>query len=280
MPFLELFDETLDINATGNYELIIQVSGDCITFCILDSIREKFILIRSTSADQGRGFSTEGLSEIITRDDFLVRQYMKVTLILPSERYTLVPSALFDPARKDEYHSQSFGREIRETILACRLTEPDLNIVYSVDSDLCEMLYSRFPSANLLHSLKPLLTSAVRASGRTAGNYISINCESSHFDISVFSAGSLKFCNSFSYKSTSDILYFAMNVLNMIKAGRDDIINLSGAVSKDDALWSGLSVYFRNVRTAMPPPGYAFSYVFGDVEIQRYMNLFLAPGCA
>jgi hypothetical protein len=86
MPFLELFDETLDINATGNYELIIQVSGDCITFCILDSIREKFILIRSTSADQGRGFSTEGLSEIITRDDFLVRQYMKVTLILPSER--------------------------------------------------------------------------------------------------------------------------------------------------------------------------------------------------
>jgi hypothetical protein len=70
-----------------------------------------------------------------------------------------------------------------------------------------------------------------------------------------------------------------MNVLNKIQAGRDDTINLSGSVSKNDALFTGLNVYFRNIRTALPPANYAFSYVFGDVEMHRYMKLFLAAGC-
>ena len=36
MPFLELFDETLDINSTENYELSVQVSPDGLSFCLLD----------------------------------------------------------------------------------------------------------------------------------------------------------------------------------------------------------------------------------------------------
>ncbi len=47
MPFLELFDETLDINSTENYELSVQVSTDNLSFCILDTLRNKFVLLRS-----------------------------------------------------------------------------------------------------------------------------------------------------------------------------------------------------------------------------------------
>ena len=47
MPFLELFDETLDINSTENYELSVQVSPDGFPFCLLDTIRNKYVLLRS-----------------------------------------------------------------------------------------------------------------------------------------------------------------------------------------------------------------------------------------
>jgi hypothetical protein len=47
MPFLELFDETLDINATENYELSVQISPYEVSFCILDTLRNKFVMLRS-----------------------------------------------------------------------------------------------------------------------------------------------------------------------------------------------------------------------------------------
>ena len=57
MPFLELFDETLDINSTENYELSVQVSPEGLSFCILDSIRNKFVLIRSFEAEENKYFN-------------------------------------------------------------------------------------------------------------------------------------------------------------------------------------------------------------------------------
>ena len=54
MPFLELFDETLDINSTENYELSIQVSPDGLSFCLLDSVRNKFVLFRSFGAEDNK----------------------------------------------------------------------------------------------------------------------------------------------------------------------------------------------------------------------------------
>ena len=44
MPFFELFDETLDINSTENYELSLEISPQGLTFSLLDSIRNKIEL--------------------------------------------------------------------------------------------------------------------------------------------------------------------------------------------------------------------------------------------
>jgi hypothetical protein len=51
MPFQEIFDETIDINSTEKYELAIQVSPSNIAFCILDTIQNKYILLRSFEAE-------------------------------------------------------------------------------------------------------------------------------------------------------------------------------------------------------------------------------------
>jgi len=72
MPFLELFDETLDINSTENYELALQVSPDELSFCLLDTIRNKFVLIRSFKPEDNRYFSIDALKDLINNDDFLI----------------------------------------------------------------------------------------------------------------------------------------------------------------------------------------------------------------
>jgi hypothetical protein len=81
MPFLELFDETLDINSTENYELTLQVSDDNLTSVISDSIRNKYIFLREYTPENSRKFNGEQIKEIIEKDDFLLKKYRTVHIL-------------------------------------------------------------------------------------------------------------------------------------------------------------------------------------------------------
>src|SRR5665811_2134807 len=111
MPFLELFDETLDINSTENYELSVQISTQGLTFCILDSIRNKYVLIRSFESEENKYFNTDKLIDIISKDDFLTKHYKKVNFVMPSPKFTLVPAPLYDPGKKNEYFTFNHNLE-------------------------------------------------------------------------------------------------------------------------------------------------------------------------
>ena len=71
MPFLELFDETLDINSTGNYELSVEICTRAVSFCLLDSIRRKFIMLRSYEPENDKRYSFDEIEELTHKDDFL-----------------------------------------------------------------------------------------------------------------------------------------------------------------------------------------------------------------
>ncbi len=113
MPFLELFDETLDINSTEIYELSVQVSPDGLSFCVLDTIRNKYVLIRSFEPDESKYYNAGIVSDIINSDDFLTKKYKKVRVVIPSSKFTLVPAPLYDPAKKDEYFILNHLKEDR-----------------------------------------------------------------------------------------------------------------------------------------------------------------------
>ena len=72
---MELFDETLDINSTENYELSLQASPDGVYFSLLDTIRNKFVLIRTFEPEENRYLSTDKINEIFSEDDFLKKRY-------------------------------------------------------------------------------------------------------------------------------------------------------------------------------------------------------------
>ena len=132
MPLLELFDETLDINSTENYELSVQVSSDDVSFCILDTLRNKFVLLRSYEPEDNSRFDPYRVCEIIKKDDFLTRNYKKVNILTPSAKSTLVPVSLYDESREKEYFSFNQLVVNGETVRTNWLNNPDLYIIFSV----------------------------------------------------------------------------------------------------------------------------------------------------
>jgi hypothetical protein len=279
MPFLELFDETLDINSTENYELSIELSKDALSFCLLDSIRNKFVLIRSFGAEENKSFNTDKLDDLLHNDDFLTKRYKKVHCVMPSSKFTLVPAPLYDPGKKDEYFTFNHILDEDNVILADRTINPDAIIVFSVSKSFSELLMSSYKGAHLHHHVKLLLDHTSSSRKSLNDNYIHVHVERDFFNLIVYNNNILKFCNSFAYRNISDILYYVLNAFRNLDIKQEETLYLSGLTEKYDDLSSSFSLYIRNIKFAEPSGNFTFSYVFNDMELHRFLNLFTALNC-
>ncbi len=279
MPFLELFDETLDINSTENYELSVQLSPDGFAFAILDTIRNKYILLRSTEPEDNKYFSAEKMSEIISRDDFLIRKYRKVNVVMPSPKFTIVPSPLFDPGKKEDYFSFNLNRDEDDVIIANKIADPDAYAVFSVSKSVSGVVSHFWPAIYPVHHTKPLLHQLAYHSRSFEGFYIHVHIEKEFFNILVYEQRALKFSNTFTYRNISDILYYVLNVYKTMGISRDEPLHFSGQAGKYDDIWSGFAMYIRNLKFTEPSGSFTFSYVFNELGLHRFINLFSAASC-
>jgi hypothetical protein len=279
MPFLELFDETLDINSTENYELSVQMSFDGFAFSILDTIRNKYVLLRSSEPDENKYFTADNISDIISKDDFLTKKYRKINIIIPSQGFTLVPAPLFDPGKKEEYFTFNLIRNESDVILSNKIPDPDAYIVFSIPKPLFDVSGRFYPSAYPFHHTKPLLNQISHNSKSSESHYIHVHVEKEFFNMLVFDHNILKFSNTFNYRNISDILYYVLNVFKSTGIGHDEAIHFSGQTEKYDDLYSNFALYIRNLKFTDPSGNFTFSYVFNEIELHRYINLFSVTNC-
>ena len=279
MPFLELFDETLNINLTENYEISIQVSPDGFSFCLLDGIRNKFVLIRSFEPEENKYFNAGRIDEILGKDDFLTRRYKKVNVVMPSPKFTLVPAPLFDPGKKDEYFTFNHILDDGNIIISNKLNDPDAFLVFSVSKPIFDLINSCQPGVHPSHQVKPLLNHIAHSRKSVNGNYIHVHVEREFFNLIIFNHNILKFCNSFNYRNINDILYFVLNVFKNLDIKQEETIYFSGLTEKYDDLSSNFSIYVRNLKFAEPSGNFTFSYVFNDTDLHRFLNLFSVVNC-
>ena len=279
MPFLELFDETLDINSTDNYELSLQLSPDGFYFAILDTIRNKYILLRSYEPEDNKYFTAATIGELILKDDFTLKHYKKVNIILTTPRFTMVPAPLYDPAKKEEYFKLNLTMEDNDLVFTSKITDPDSFIIYSVPRQFSELCSTLFPSSKPCHHTKPLLMQLSNHSKSVQGNYVHIHVEKEYFNLILIDNNILKFINTFSYRNISDILYYTLNMFRSKGLGNEETVHFSGLSEKFDDLWSNIAMYVRNLKFTAPAGTFTFSYVFNEIELHRYINLFSVTNC-
>jgi hypothetical protein len=279
MPFLELFDETLDLNSTENYELAVQVSPDGLSFCLLDTIRNKYVLIRDFEPEENKYLDCDKITEIISKDDFLTKRYKKVRIITPTPRFTLVPSPLFDPGRKDEYFTFNYPRKEESVIVVNKLPDPDVYSIFSLSKPFSDLISDFYPGVHPWHHIKPLFGHISHTKKHIDGNYIHIHVEREYFNLIISNDNKLKFCNTYNYRNISDILYFVMNVFKKLDVKQEETIYFSGLTEKYDDLSSNFSIYVRNLKFSEPAGSFTFSYVFNETALHQYLNLFSVVNC-
>jgi hypothetical protein len=279
MPFLELSDETLDINSSENYMLSLEVSAGGLSFCLFDTLRNKFIMIRHYEPEEDKKFTSEELTEIIKSDDYLRKRYRKINVITPSPKFTLVPAPLYDTGKMEEYYNFNHLRDENSVILANKLVVPDAFVIFSLSEPLAGLINNAFPENQLIIHLKPLLRNITFWDKTLIGKYIHVHVEKDFFNLVIFDHNILKLCNCFIYKSSKDILYHVMNVFRQMDIKQEETVHFSGNIEKYPELIPDFSEYVRRVKFAGPFGNFTFSYVFNEATLHRFLNLFSVVNC-
>jgi hypothetical protein len=276
---LELIDETLDINATDNYDLTLEMSEEGVSIAILDLLRGKYVMLRHYPREQPSDATLRSLAEIIEADDFLKRHYRKIYIITPSLLYTLVPAPVYDPAMRDDYLRFNHPAGAGAAIYSNQLPFPGAVTVFSPDNEVSDIIASRWQQVTPWHHTRPLLHHIFSVSRSSEERYIHVHFEKSFITVIIAERKSLAFCNSFAYSALSDAGYFLFNILDRKGIKNDETIHISGMLEPYSEGHIAILNFAGNVRFASPVIRHNFSYVMNEVHLHRWLNLFTAASC-
>lgn len=276
----ELFDETLDINSTNNYEISIQLGLNGFSFCLLDNLRNRFVMFRDYKLSGKEPALLDEIKDITDKDEFLSREYRRYHIVFGFEQSTIVPASLYDPAIKDKYFQLNHKLEDNYIVSNNRLASPDAYLLFGVRKDIFDLSVSLFPDASLSHQVKPLLHSSFRQARKTKDQYVRVHFDHGFFTLIIINDDDLQFFNTFRVRSDSDILYYMMNSFNRFKIKDDHVVYLSGYISKFDDLYNNMLMYIKTLKFTVPEGDFSMSYIFDEMGTHQYCNLFNIVNCA
>jgi hypothetical protein len=141
------------------------------------------------------------------------------------------------------------------------------------------VIKSSFAGAEIMHQTFPLISSINHNRKPAITNNIHVHIEHEYLNIIVSDQNGLRLCNTFNYKTITDIQYFVMYVLRRLNISQDEIIVFSGKAQRKEDIVRGFSGYFKNIRFAVPAVNYTLSYVLNENELYKYYNIFTVVSC-
>lgn len=283
MHDIAVFDETFDLNLSSTYSLSVGIAASGFTYCILDTIRNRYIGIKHY--DFGGDIPEEAVSPsiegMIGGDEILSKRFKGTRVMVSSSRSTLVPGAFFSEDRLPRIFRLNHPVQTDETLKFNRLSNAGSYMVYGVSSELLRVLDTSFPKAQLYHLSVPLIETALTMHKNRLGvAKLFIHCFGSRFDVMVLHENSLKFYNSFIFQGDDEFVYYIMNIFEQMQLNpEENELLLSGQIDEKSGHYARLLRYVKNVRFSKTAENFTYSYQFHGIPSHYFTNLFNLQKC-
>ena len=280
MNEIHCLDETLDINSTQLYQLIIQVSLDGFCFSLLNSINKKYIALKyfplpPNIADE---VIYEKIEEILNKEELLNQSYKSAQTLYLSPKYTLIPNEFYSTAAIKKIFKLNHPLNALDEIHYNEIKPLNAKLLFSIPNQIANPIYQHFSNVKFYHHSSPLLYYTLNQQNKD--NQLRININGQFFDLIICEGQDLKMQNTFIYKTPEDILYYIMYSLKAINILPEKAnINCSGFASKSGEIIKLLKQYFPNIKFQTPDSKYIYSYTFNKIPSHTFVNLLNLPSC-
>jgi len=277
MHEIAFFDETLDINSTLSYHISIQASLNGFSFCILDTVRNKYIGLKhiQITNDTTKDTIHSKSDEIIKNDELLNQNFKSVSFIYSSQKSTLVPSSLFIKENLKSFFCFNHTIDVNDIIYFNKLKNADAYNIFAIPKYLVSSFSKKFPNIKFHHQATPFIEN-ILIKNKHSGNKktVFINVQKWFFDIVVINSKNLSLYNSFHFKNEKDFIFFIMYIYEKINLNpEENEIIFSGEIDNNSKYFEIVKKFIRHIKFEKLNDSFSYSYTFNDISPHTFVNL-------
>jgi hypothetical protein len=282
MKNISVVDESFDINASASYHLSLEVFNEGFSYAILDTLRNKYIALRSQPFDSKAGLPvTEQLRTTLDRDIYLNRRYKSACLVYSTPDASLVPASVYAEDKRESLYrfSNPFSDDLK--LITNRPDSMDARIIFSIPEVILNLFEGQQTEYRIMHQSWPFIDKkAIEARDPGEETAVSALIYPSFLDIVVFRNGKLELFNSFRYKSARDLIFYILYVYEQLGIKPDsEPLKLSGYFDDDSDMVKRLGEFISGIRLDRFNKGYSYSYTFAQIREHMFSNLINAAAC-
>nr|WP_319397886.1 DUF3822 family protein [uncultured Carboxylicivirga sp.] len=273
------FDESI----TTSYFLSIRSASDGLSFCVLDPVTNTYIAYADIPFKDVSADNIKTQEQLIT-EKLLNLPYKKVLFMIETSNATLVPTALYDPSKKEELYRLNHSIENDNWVLMeHKIKMADAWNIFAIPKFLYHLIKNQFDSVSFYQQYSPFVEGCLlSAQSAKSENSIHIDMHDHFFDVVAMESRSLKLCNSFKFSSTNDFVYFVLFTFEQLKMTTENTrIYLHGVYDRQNPNYLALKNYLRHTKIITPSYHFNFSDTLKlkDEYKQEHHNLFNLAIC-
>jgi hypothetical protein len=282
MQDFAFIDETLDRNLTHTYHLSIQADLNGLSFCILDPVTKKYIVLVHKTFKQNLPLEdiVEEINEFITSNDLLKNKKFKSTkLIWISDKIMLIPEILFSKENLKVHFEFNHQLDDLDEIHYNKLEYINSYVVFVIPNLIANIFIQHFPGIRF-YNQNHVLLNGILSKSVTEKIRITVFIHPDNIDIAVTEAHKLLLLNSFKYKTDADIAYYILMLFEQFNLnGEINELYLCGNIDRNSRSIGNLQQYIKHIKFDHLPEDLAYSYTFNKIPQHMFSNLFRLVNC-
>ncbi len=190
------------------------------------------------------------IESIMFKNDILNTNFSEVSVIYSTPVYSLVPAQLFDEAKASEY--LKFNSKILANDYMAHDVLEDINIVvvYVPFMNINNFFFEKYGSFNYYHSTTVLLKTILEKEKYSLPKMY-LHFQKNTFDCVVLKNGELQLCNTYTYKTPEDFIYYTLFCMEQLNLNPENLpLILCGDIEKEDENYKIAYTYIRNIEFA------------------------------
>jgi hypothetical protein len=170
--------------------------------------------------------------------------YKERIIGLPQNGFTFVPYGLFKPELISDF-ARFLDVKSDERVFSQPLDDHN-QVIYKVKDAIVNTIAEKFDVKNTVFPAKGWIKAT--AKNKSANSDLYLNIDNDKVSLLNFKDGKLRFYNTFEYKTTDELVYFALFVTDELKLQPQNTkLILSGNITQGDESSSRLAKFFGRV---------------------------------
>ncbi|NQV03044.1 MAG: DUF3822 family protein [Bacteroidia bacterium] len=289
LPAINRVDALFKETDLENYYLSVQIGEKSFSYCILDSISNKYIGVGEFRLPVTKGPGEQEIrlpfdsffAKVVASLPILRKKFKSCKVIWEGSKNTLVPEQLFEEKGQEKILSFNIPLDQQDKVLHDRLTNFRIVNVYAVPEKANEVLTRTFGVDHLPHLSSVLIESIYQNfRGQLVRPKVFLHIREHLFDLVVMDQFKLYYANTFEFRRPEDLVYFTIFALEQLGFSQEQAeVVLMGKITRNAPLYNLIFKYLRRVEFAKRNPGNEYSFIFNEIPHHAYYPLLNLNQC-